>query len=98
MVRFVVDPLGGPDSLFYTEVPLFALLFGAILFGFAIGAVAAWFGQARWRNAARKRAREIIALQKDNERLTRHLRIMERTPQIQNFNNRTEIEERPLIH
>ncbi|HKJ62459.1 MAG TPA: LapA family protein [Hyphomicrobiales bacterium] len=97
-VNFVVDPLGGTASDLFVEAPLFVFLFGAMLIGFVIGGIAAWFGQARWRNAARTRAKEVTMLKKDVDRLTRHLRILERAPQFRNYSNQTEIEERPLIH
>jgi hypothetical protein len=97
-VNFVVDPLGGPASDLLVEAPLFVFLFGAMLIGFVIGGIAAWFGQARWRNAARSRAKEVNMLKKDVDRLTRHLRILERAPHFRNYSNQTEIEERPLIH
>ncbi len=98
VVSFVLDPLGGPGSAFIAEAPLFVFLFAAMLIGFVIGGVAAWFGQARWRNAARARSKEIVALKKDNDRLSRHLRVLERAPQFQNFSNRADVEDRPLIH
>lgn len=97
-VNFVIDPLGGPASDFFVEAPLFVFLFGAMLMGFVIGGIAAWFGQARWRNAARTRAKEVTMLKKDIDRLTRHLRILERAPQFRNYSNQPEVEERPLIH
>jgi hypothetical protein len=97
-VNFVVDPLGGPASDLLVEAPLFVFLFGAMLIGFVIGGVAAWFGQARWRNAARGRAKEVTLLKKDVDRLTRHLRILERAPQFRNYGNHSEVEDRPLIH
>jgi Lipopolysaccharide assembly protein A domain len=97
-VNFVIDPLGGPASTLFVEAPLFIFLFGAMMIGFIIGGIAAWFGQGRWRNAARIRAKEVTALKKDVDRLTRHLRILERAPQYRNYNNPTDIEERPLIH
>lgn len=97
-VSFVIDPLGGPASDFFVEAPLFVFLFGAMMIGFVIGGVAAWFGQARWRNAARTRAKEVTMLKKDVDRLARHLRILERAPQFRNYSNQTDMEERPLIH
>lgn len=98
-VRFVFDPVAGPDSIFAVDAPLFIFLFGALLTGFLIGGFAAWLGQARWRSAARRRAHELFEVKKENERLTRHLRVMERAPQqLRAFTSHTDIHERPRIH
>jgi len=97
-VRFVLDPIAGPDSPISFDAPLFLFLFGSLLTGFLIGAIAAWLGQARWRNAAKRRARENAELKKENERLNRHLRVLERASEIRAFSNRGDVEDRPLIH
>jgi ABC-type multidrug transport system fused ATPase/permease subunit len=97
-VRFVLDPVAGPDSTVSFEAPFFIFLFCALLTGFAIGAFATWLGQSRWRNAAKRRAHELFELKKENERLTRHLRVLERAPQIRAFAAQGDIEQRPLIH
>jgi uncharacterized integral membrane protein len=94
LVPFVLDPVAG---LSY-EAPMFIYLLAALMTGFLIGALAAWLGQGRWRNAAKRRAHEVFELKKENERLTRHLRVMERAPQIRAFTAQTDIQERPLIH
>lgn len=98
LVRFVLDPIAGPDSVLSFEAPLFVFLFSALLIGFLIGASAAWLGQGRWRSAAKKRAQQISELKKDNDRLTRHLRVLERAPQIRAFASQADVQERPLIH
>jgi len=98
LVPFVFDPVAGADSTFSFEAPLYIYLFCALMTGFVIGAVAAWFGQGRWRNAAKRRAHEVFELKKENERLTRHLRVMERAPQIRAFAAQADTQERPLIH
>jgi uncharacterized integral membrane protein len=98
MVRFVLDPIAGPDSALSFEAPLFVFLFCTLLVGFAIGAFAAWLGQSRWRHAAKRRAQQVSELKKDNDRLTRHLRVLERAPQIRAFASQADVQERPLIH
>lgn len=94
LVPFVLDPMAG----FVYEAPLYVYMLAALLSGFLIGALASWLGQSRWRNAARKRAHEVFELKKENERLTRHLRVMERAPQIRAFAAQADVQERPLIH
>ena len=98
LVRFVVDPIAGPDSTFSFEAPLFLFLFFALIIGFMIGVLATWFSQGRWRQAAKRRAHELFEMKKENERVTRHLRVLERAPQIRAFASQSDVQERPLIH
>jgi len=98
LVPFVLDPIAGPESSLSFDAPLFLFLFGALLTGFLIGAFATWFSQSRWRNAARQRSREVSELRKENERVTRHLRVMERASQVRAFATKADVENRPMIH
>jgi hypothetical protein len=98
MVRFVLDPVAGPDSFLSFQAPLFLFLSAALLTGFLIGAFATWLGQSRWRQAAKQRAREVSELRRDNERLTRHLRVLERASEIRAFASQGSVENRPMIH
>jgi hypothetical protein len=98
-VQFMLDPLSGVDSAFYVKWPLFIFLFVALVLGFMFGAVVTWISQARWRRAARQRGDEVARLKRETERLNRHLRVMERAPQIRAFVASQEAQhERPLIH
>jgi hypothetical protein len=99
VVRFMLDPLSGPQGSYFIEAPLFAYLFAALLLGFLLGGFATWASQGRWRRAAKQRADEVSRLKRETERLSRHLRVMERAPQIRAFVAAQEAEhERPLIH
>lgn len=97
-VRFVFDPISGPGSSTALEAPLFVYLFAALLVGFLLGGFVAWIGQGRWRRAAKQRAHEVFELRKENERLVRHLRIMERNPQPRVGGFQATNPERPVIH
>src|SRR5262245_39514268 len=99
VVRFMLDPISGPQGSLFVEAPLMVYLFGALIVGFIFGALATWTSQGRWRRAARVRADEVSRLKRETERLSRHLRVMERAPQIRAFVAAQETEnERPLIH
>jgi Zn-dependent protease with chaperone function len=99
VVRFMLDPISGPQGSLFVEGRLMVFLFAALFVGFVFGALATWTSQGRWRRAARIRADEVSRLKRENERLTRHLRAMERAPQIRAFVASQEAEnERPLIH
>ena len=83
----------------FVEAPLFSYLFAALFVGFMLGAFAAWISQGRWRRAARQRGDEVHRLKRETERLNRHLRVMERAPQIRAFVAAQEAQQdRPLIH
>lgn len=53
VVTFSLDPVSTDDPLLSFDMPLFMLLFGAMLAGLLIGGVAAWLNQGKWRRAAR---------------------------------------------
>jgi uncharacterized integral membrane protein len=99
LVRFMLDPLSGPQSSVFIEAPLFVYLFAALIIGFLLGTAVAWMSQARWRRAARQRGNEVYELKRETERLTRHIKAMERAPQIRAFAAQQDAQhERHLIH
>ncbi|MEJ2118496.1 MAG: LapA family protein [Alphaproteobacteria bacterium] len=97
-VRFVFDPIAGPDSTAAVEAPFFIYIFVVLIIGFLLGGAVSWISQGRWRRLARQRQREMFELKKENERLARHLRIMERTPQLRVSGGQPDVRERPMIH
>jgi uncharacterized integral membrane protein len=98
LVPFVLDPLAGPGSAASVEAPLFLYFFAALIAGFLLGGFVTWVSQGRWRRAARQRAHEVVELRKENDRLARHLRIMERAPQLRTFATPADNQDRPVIH
>lgn len=98
LVPFMLDPIAGPKSELSFEAPLFIFLFAAVIAGFLVGAIVTWLSQGRWRRAARQRGHEVFELRKENERLARHLRILERAPQIRAYSAQGDNQDRPLIH
>ena len=55
------------------EAPFFLFLLAAFALGLIVGGAATWFGQAKWRQLARSRAREASALRNQADRLEREL-------------------------
>ena len=53
-VTFSLDPLSRSDPVFAVELPMFVLLFAAVLAGLMIGGAASWINQGKWRRAARE--------------------------------------------
>ncbi len=51
------------------ELPLFAVAFGALIIGFAVGAFVAWSGGHKWRKLARQRKRRVDVLERELARL-----------------------------
>ena len=97
-VSFMLDPISGPSGPFHFEAPLYVFLFAVLIAGFLLGASVTWISQGRWRRVARLRAHEVFELRKENERLARHLRVMERAPQIRALSAQADSVDRPLIH
>lgn len=67
-VTFSIDPFSAENPALAFSVPLYLLIFVALLLGVLIGGMSAWAGQTGWRKKARKTAREVKHLTKDLER------------------------------
>lgn len=67
-VTFSLDPFNAADPAIAVEAPLFWFLFAAIAFGILAGGLATWFGQAKWRRAARLEHAEAVRLRRETER------------------------------
>jgi uncharacterized integral membrane protein len=68
-VPIIFDPFGDPTSGLSVAAPLFVELFVAAFVGVVLGGVATWFGQGRYRRAAREARAETARLRAENERL-----------------------------
>jgi len=53
MVTVSFDPFNSHDPGLSFDLPLFALIIAIAIFGVVAGGLATWFGQRRWRRAAR---------------------------------------------
>jgi len=62
-VRLVLDPFRSDEPVLFLVLPFYAYLFGVLLIGIAIGGLAMWVTQARWRRARRARGRRRGARQ-----------------------------------
>jgi uncharacterized integral membrane protein len=63
------DPFSGDAPELSLTVPLFALVFAAVMLGVVIGGVGAWLAQGDNRRARRQAAREVGRLRAEAERL-----------------------------
>lgn len=62
MTSFTLDPFNPGNAALSVELPLFVLLFLALILGMLIGGAAAWLKQGRYRKEARAKRREVQSL------------------------------------
>jgi uncharacterized membrane protein YciS (DUF1049 family) len=62
------DPFSGEAPEFSLTLPLFAIVFAAVMLGVVIGGIGAWLAQADNRRARRQAAREVSRLRAEAER------------------------------
>jgi uncharacterized integral membrane protein len=48
------DPFNSANPTVYVSLPLFVLIIAVAILGVVVGGCATWFGQRRWRRAARQ--------------------------------------------
>lgn len=61
------DPFSRASPAFALTVPLFAVIFGAMIVGVLVGGIVVSFGKLRWRLAARRTERENARLKAEVE-------------------------------
>jgi uncharacterized integral membrane protein len=71
-VRLSFDPFTRPEPMFSATLPLFAVIFGAVMLGVVIGGVASWLAQSKHRRLERRYRREARRLREERERLRVH--------------------------
>ena len=54
LVDVVFDPFGNDVQGLSFTLPLFAVIIGSLALGVIVGGIAVWFGQGRYRRAARQ--------------------------------------------
>ena len=58
LVRLALNPFRADDDMLSVNLPFFWFLLGALIAGVALGGVATWLNQGRWRRSANVRTRE----------------------------------------
>ena len=61
------DPFSAVSPAYAATLPLFAVIFAALILGVLIGGIAAWIGQSRWRRASRRLDAELRALRQETD-------------------------------
>lgn len=59
LVAFTLDPFNPGNPALTAQLPLFVLLFAAMLVGLLVGSCATWWRQGRYRKLARRRDQEL---------------------------------------
>lgn len=67
-VPLSLDPFAQGASTFSVNVPLFLVIFGAVMLGVLIGGTASWLVQGKHRSAERRYKREAQRLRSEVER------------------------------
>lgn len=59
LVTMSFDPFDSNDPAMGVTLPLFIVIIAAAIFGVIAGSIATWFGQHRWRKAAKLNEAEV---------------------------------------
>ena len=57
-----LDPFSSASPAYAASMPLFILIFIALILGVIVGGIAAWIRQSKWRRSARRLEGEVHAL------------------------------------
>ncbi|MGC5781368.1 LapA family protein [Methylobacterium sp. NFXW15] len=68
-VQLSFDPVNIDAPVFSVNLPLYAILFGAVALGIVVGGVFTWLGQGRARASARYHRREARSYEREVNRL-----------------------------
>lgn len=74
IVRLSLDPLNREAPALAFDVPLFAVILGALAAGILVGGFASWLAQGKHRKAKRVLRRETDRLRNETEALRAHAR------------------------
>jgi hypothetical protein len=70
-IEISFDPFSGTTPVASMYMPLWALFFIGIFFGMLAGWLACWFGQGKWRRAAKEARIDLQRAQDEAQRLRR---------------------------
>ncbi|WP_210496137.1 lipopolysaccharide assembly protein LapA domain-containing protein [Microvirga antarctica] len=69
IVTLSLDPFSQTAPEFAVPLPLFAVIFAAVMLGVVIGGIAAWLAQGKHRRERRRYRREATSLRYETDRL-----------------------------
>jgi len=65
------DPFSSTSPAYAATLPLFAIIFVALILGVVIGGAVVWIGQAKWRRTARKLDNDVRVLHQELDAVRR---------------------------
>ena len=68
-VRLSFDPFSADAPVFSVDLPLYAILFGAVAMGIVVGGIFTWLGQGTTRAKVRPHRREAAQYEREATRL-----------------------------
>lgn len=74
-VTLSLDPFSPEAPEIATSLPLFAVIFAAVMLGVVIGGTATWLSQSKHRRGRRQFRREARHLQNETERLRTQMQV-----------------------
>ena len=74
------DPFSATNPAYAATLPLFVVVFVLLIFGVIVGGIAAWFGQRRYRRAARRLDAEARQLHEEMDAMRRRFAASEPAP------------------
>ena len=77
-VTISLDPFSADAPAYAVELPMFLLIFIALIVGVIVGGMAVWFGKLHWRMAAHRAEKEVARLKA--EKADAEGRIVRRSP------------------
>ena len=81
-VTVLLDPFGYDHPDLEITLPLFIVIFGACVVGVIFGGIATWFGQSKYRSAARRARVELSQARNESDMLRKQLANMHSLTQI----------------
>ncbi len=77
LVTVSFDPFEPNDPTFRLTLPLYLLGFAILILGVALGGVAAWFNQGKWRRHRRRLETELTRVRAEFDRAKRDVALRE---------------------
>ena len=71
LVTISLDPFSQAAPAYAMALPLFLVIFAALILGVLVGGTAVWFGKLRWRLAAHRAEHEAARLKAEAEERAR---------------------------
>lgn len=77
-VTISLDPFSADAPAYAVELPMFLLIFIALIVGVIVGGMAVWFGKMHWRMAAHRAEKEVSRLKAEKADAER--RVVQQSP------------------